>query len=143
MTGIIEWTHDAQCAARPELGLTLGVPRWADDHLHGVLFMTDKEYDFFAAVAGVRSRFDRPLPLIPLRGVPAHLSWPAGQYFQDYASACAGWLHFSEIEACIRHVGADRLNMGFEIEVALEFMQRLVARLTDPHVRLVFNIESA
>ena len=32
--------------------------------------------------------------------------------------------------------------MNFEIEVALELMNRLVAKLSDPHVRLVFNIES-
>ena len=29
----------------------------------------DKEYDFFAAIAGVRSRFNKP-PLIPPRGDP-------------------------------------------------------------------------
>jgi hypothetical protein len=51
MTGIIEWTHDAQCALRTDLGLVRGDPRWAEDYLHGVLFQTDKEYDFFAAIA--------------------------------------------------------------------------------------------
>jgi hypothetical protein len=61
MTGIVEWTHDAQSAQRPELGMTLGPARWHDGHLHGVLFHTDKEYDFFAAVAGIRNRFEREL----------------------------------------------------------------------------------
>lgn len=141
MTGIIEWTHDAQCAARPDLQMVLGEPRWGDDHLHGILFQTDKEYDFFAAIAGVRSRFNMP-PLIPPRGVPAHLSYPALRYFEYFADDVAGWLHLSEIEQCIRHIGAQPFYMDFEIEVALELMGGLVERLSDPHVRLVFNIES-
>src|SRR5688500_9104408 len=99
MTGIIECTHDAQCACQPELHLPLGDPRWTDDHLHGILFETEKEYDFFAAIAGVRSRFEKA-PLIPPRGVPAHLSWPALQYFEHRAEGVAGWLHLSEIEQC-------------------------------------------
>src|SRR5687768_9863338 len=103
MTGIIEWTHDAQCAARPDLNVPLGPPRWADDHLHGILFQTDKEYDFFAAIAGVRSRFNIP-PLIPRRGIPDHLSWPALRYFEDNGGEAAGWLHLSEIEQTIRHI---------------------------------------
>jgi hypothetical protein len=141
MTGIIEWTHDAQCAARPDLNVALGEPRWVDDHLHGVLFQTDKEYDFFAAIAGVRNRFNKP-PLIPVRGVPAHLSGPALRYFDDFGADAAGWLHLSEIRQCINHIGAHPLCMGFDLEIALELMGTLVARLSDPHVRLVFNIES-
>ena len=141
MTGIVEWTHDSYCAARPELRLTRGEPRWADDHLHGILFKTDKEYDFFAAIAGVRSRFDKP-PLIPPRGVPANLSAAANWYFRDFGDEVAGWLHLSEIERCISHIGADPFYMDIDIEIALELMKRLVERFSDPHVRLVFNIES-
>jgi hypothetical protein len=141
MTGIIEWTHDAYCAARPDLQYTLGSPRWAEDHLHGILFQTDKEYDFFAAISGVRSRFNRP-PLIPPRGMPARLSSPARWYFQDFGDDVAGWLHLSEIERCISHIGASPFYMDIDIEIALELMGRLVARFSDPHVRLVFNIES-
>ena len=140
MTGIIEWTHDAQCATRADPAFVCGEPRWAEDHLHGILFATDKEYDFFAAIAGVRNRFGTP-PLIPPRGVPAHVSWPARRYFEDYGDDVAGWLHLSEIERCIRHMGVQRSSLGFEVEIALDFMARLAARLSDPHVRLVFNIE--
>jgi hypothetical protein len=139
MTGIIEWTHDAQGSTRPDLALPLGPPRWDDDHLHGVLFETDKEYDFFAAIAGARSRFNKP-PLIPRRGVPGHLSWPARRYFEDFGDGCAGWLHLSEIDACIRHMSDGSFSTHFEIDVALDVMRMLVAKLTDPHVRLVFNI---
>ena len=53
-----------------------------------------------------------------------------------------GWLHLSEINRCICHIGAEPFYTGFEIEVALDLMATLVAKLTDPHVRLVFNIES-
>jgi len=53
-----------------------------------------------------------------------------------------GWLHLSEINRCIRHIAAEPFYTGFEIEVALDLMATLVAKLTDPHVRLVFNIES-
>jgi hypothetical protein len=140
MTAIIEWTHDAQCAQRPKLGLTLSRPRWEDDHLHGVLFQTDKEYDFFAAVAGVRNRFERA-HLIGPRGVPSNLSYPAHCYFADSGPETAGWLHLSEIDNCIRHMGSgDPFYMGFDLTVMLDFMRKLVCKLTDPHVRLVFNI---
>jgi hypothetical protein len=142
MVGIIEWTHDAQSATRPDLNLARGQPRWHDDHLHGVLFETDKEYDFFAAIAGARNRFGTP-PLIPARGVPLHLSGPARRYFDDFGEALAGWLHLSEIERSMRHISAEPLAIGFEVEAALDFMRLLVAKLTDPHVRLVFNISSA
>lgn len=141
MTGIVEWTHDAQCAARPGLRLTRGEPRWSDDHLHGILFETDKEYDFFAAIAGVRSRFKKQ-PLIRPRGVPAHLSGPARRYFEDFGGEVAGWLHLSEIERCVSHLGADPFYTDFEIEIALDLMRGLVAKFGDRHVRLVFNIES-
>jgi hypothetical protein len=97
MTGIIEWTHDAQSAASTGTLAALGLPRWDDDHLHGILFQTDKEYDFFAAIAGVRSRFAKPA-LIPRRGLPRELSSPARNYFGKSAGECAGWLHLSEIE---------------------------------------------
>lgn len=116
-------------------------PRWSDDHLNGILFQADKEYDFFAAIAGVHSRFNKP-PLIPPRGVPAHLSSPAEWYFERFGNQLAGWLHLSEIEQAISHVGGHPLCMGFELETALDLMGRLVARLSDPHVRLVFGIES-
>ena len=141
MTGIIEWTHDAQCANRPDTGLTLGDPRRQDDFVHGVLFQTDKEYDFFAAVAGVRNRFDKP-PLIPPRGVPPNTSVPTGHYFdRNGDEGIAGWLHLSEIDLCVEHMSDVPFYTGFEIDMALQFMRLLVARLTDVHVRLVFNIE--
>ena len=140
MTGIIEWTDQAQCATRPELNLPLAAPRWHEDHLHGVLFDTDKEYDFFAAIAGARNRFGKP-PLIAPRGVPPHLSGPARRYFEDFGSDLAGWLHLSEIERCIAHVSDGSFVTGFEVDCAMEFMRLLVSKLTDPHVRLVFSIE--
>lgn len=142
MTGIIEWTHDAQCARRPELGLALGAPRWHDDHLHGVLFQTDKEYDFFAAISGARSRFTKA-PLIKARGVPPNLSYPAYRYFQDRGDELAGWLHLSEIDQCIRHVSEGTFYTDFGLDVMLDFMRRFATTLGDQHVRLVFNIEGA
>ncbi len=142
MTGIIEWTHDAQCDAGNLSKLSLQPARWADDHLLGILFETDKEYDFFAAIAGVRSRFERS-PLISLCGVPSNLSWPAQCYFKDFGEEVTGWLHLSEIEACIRHMEAPDFAVDFELEIALSLMRTLVSKLSDPHVRLVFDIESA
>lgn len=140
MTGIIEWTHDAQCATRSE-ELSLGEPRWADDYIHGILFHTDKEYDFFAAIAGVRNRFERP-PLILPRGIPAQLSGPAQLHFQHFRPEVAGWLHLSEIDRSIEHLGAERDSFGFELAIALELMRTIVSKLSDPHVRLVFEIDS-
>ena len=139
MTGIIEWTNDASGAAESKALRTLGDPRWDDDHIVGMMFDTDKEYDFFAAIAGVRSRFNKP-PLIAPRGVPSNLSWAAHRYFEDCGHDAAGWLHLSEINLCIQHMGPEPLCFGFEVEVALDVMRLLVNRLNDAHVRLVFNI---
>jgi hypothetical protein len=141
MTGIIEWTHDAECALRPELAMALGAPRWLDDDLHGIVFETDKECDFFAAISGARNRFGKP-PLIPPRGVPARLSGPASRYFRDYGTELGGWLHLSEIEKCIQHISDGSFRTGFEVDVALDLMRLIVGKLSDPHVRLVFSIES-
>jgi hypothetical protein len=141
MTAIVEWTHDARCSLRPELNLPpLGPPRWDDDHLHGVLFETDKEYDFFAAVAGIRNRFDKP-PLFPRRGLPALVSSLAHWHLDTFGDDAAGWLHLSEIDAAIAHISAsDTFYMDFDLECMLDFMRALISKLTDPHVRLVFNI---
>ncbi len=140
MTGIIEWTEDAVCAADPKAPIALGEARWHDDHIGGMLFDTDKEYDFFAAIAGVRSRFNKQ-PLILPRGVPSNLSWAAQRYFEDYGDeGAAGWLHLSEIDLCVEHMGPEPLYFGFEVKVAMEVMRLLVNRLNDAHVRLVFNI---
>jgi hypothetical protein len=143
MTGIIEWTHDAQCAIRPDLGIPLTHPRWHDDHIHGILFKTDKEYEFFGAIAGVRGQCKTPL--ISPRGVPENLSSPAARYFRDFGASLAGWLHLSEIDKAMAHTGIapEDFLMDLDLEIALDLMRRLVARLTDPHVRLVFDIESA
>ena len=106
-----------------------------------MLFNTDKEYDFFAAVAGARSRFGKPV-LIQPRGLPPHLSMPAADTITRGAEL-AGWLTLSEIDRCIQHVSDGTFWIGFELEIALGLMRSLSDRLTEPHVRLVFNIESA
>ncbi len=141
MTGIIEWTHDAQCVAERHMPFPPGSPRWGDDYLQGMLFKTDKEYDFFAAVAGVRSRFGKPA-LIQPRGIPPHLSLAATDNFR-HGAALAGWLTLSEIDRCIQHMSDGAFCIGFELEVALDVMRSVVVRLTEPHVRLMFDIESA
>ena len=94
---------------------------------------------FFGAIAGVRSRFGKAALILP-RGVPTHLSWPATCYFKDVGASTAGWLLLSEIDQCISHVDTQPFDMDFELRVMLEFMRSLVTKLSDPHVRLVFNI---
>ena len=140
MTGIIEWTNDAQIATWPQLHLPAGPARWADDYIVGMLFVTDKEYDFFAAIAGVRSRFSKPA-LVPLRGSPMNRSRAANDYFGTHDDHLAGWLHLSEIDRCIADVPDGTFSTGFELDVALGLMRTLVPKLGDSHVRLVFNIE--
>ena len=141
MTGITGWKHDAQCAAERHVPFPPGSPRWADDYLHEVLFKTDEEYDFFAAVAGVQSRFDKPA-LIQPRRIPPHLSMSAAYNFRHEAEL-AGWLTLPEIDRCIQHVSDGTSPIRFDFEVALGLMRSLIDRLTDPHVRLVFDIEGA
>ena len=143
MTAIVEWTHDANCVAEgwppgPD-GLQA---RWGDDHIHGVLFETDKEYDFFAAIAGARNRFARA-PLYPRRGVPPNLSGPARDYFRSYGGKCSSWLHASEVDAAVRHLVGDDLQAGFELRIGLDLLRSLAERSGDANVRLVFEIESA
>ena len=65
--------------------------------------------------------------------------WAAYRYFEDYGHDAAGWLHLSEINSCVQHMGPEQLYFGFEVEVALDVMRLLVHRLNDAHVRLVFN----
>lgn len=141
MTGIIEWTEDAQVARQNDPNRALREPRWQEDDLKGVLFELDKEYDFFAAIAGVRNRFGKP-PLIKSRGVPPRLSGLAHRHFADFGPEVAGWLHLSEIHRCIQHMAANPFYMDLDLEVALQFMQILVDRFNDAQVRLVFNIDS-
>lgn len=144
MTGILEWTHTAQFHFNFPESRVVGddAPTWKDDYIHGILFETDKEYDFFAAISGARSRFQKE-PLIAARGVPAHLSGPARELFGNTGGALAGWLHLSEIDACVRHISVEPLEFGVEVEIAMEIMKMLVGRFGDLHVRMVFNIESA
>ena len=140
MQAVVEWTHDAQCAAAETPARLAGPARWVDDHLLGVLFETDEEYDFFAAVAGFRSRFDRP-PLFPLRGVPAHMSGPSRMMLEYFGPEIAGWRHLSEIERAIRHITDGPFWTGAELNIGLGIMRTLVRKFGDEHVRLVFNIE--
>jgi len=133
MTAIIEWTEDAQAASRPEPA------RWHEGNLQGVLFETGEAYPFFAAIAGVRDPSNRPAA-IPPRGVPGHLSGPARRHFEDFGSEISGWLHLSEIDRCMQQRGVDVSMVEFEVEVILQFMRMLVGRLSDSHVRMVFDI---
>jgi len=47
----------------------------------------------------------------------------------------------SEIDRCVHHMsGADPFYMDFDLSIMLDFMRLLVPKLTDAHVRLIFNI---
>jgi hypothetical protein len=138
MTAIIEWTADSMNAYEEQIVSV--TPRWDDDYLHGALFKTDKEYDFFAAIAGVRSRFNKTSLIYP-RGIPGNLSIPASHYFDQYGRTDpAGWLSLSEIEASMKHLEAP-LFLGPEVEIIMQFMRMLVGKFGDEHVRLVFRID--
>jgi hypothetical protein len=100
-----------------------------------------RKYDFFAAVAGVRSRLDKPALISP-RGIPPHLSGPCAEHFRQGAEV-DGWLTLSEIDRCVEHVSDGEFQVVFELEVALGLMRSLADRLTDQYVRLAFDIENA
>ena len=140
MYAIVEWTYDAQSAAKADPPAAAGPARWVDDHIVGILFQTDKEYDSFAAVAGVRNRFERS-PLFPLRGVPENRSGPARMHFDYFGAETAGWLHLSEIDRAIAHMTDGPFYIANELRYGLEIMRTMVARFGDSHVRLVFNID--
>lgn len=105
----------------------------------------DKEYDFFAAIAGVRNE-SGIRPLYAPRGLPASLSAAAERELLDKRSGepfghTAGWLHHSEILAAIEHMSMSSEQMGLRVMLMLEIMAYLSRCLGGERVRLVWTFD--
>ena len=107
------------------------------------LFRSGKDYNFFAAISGIRSQTGRE-PLYRPRGLPSPISSEAGRGFAEIFSPDypgQGWLTLGEIESAVRHMGFTRDGLSLETNVVLEMMSYLERRLGQNRVRLVFGIE--
>lgn len=100
----------------------------------------DKEYEFFAAISGVRNRSSIE-PLFPPRGFPARMSPACRRYFGEPTDdfECAGWLILSEINAALEHMSVRRDMLTFRVQLALDTMAYIEERLGTDRVRLVWG----
>lgn len=99
-------------------------------------FTSGKDYVFFSAISGVRGP-EGFTPLIPLRGMPPG-RWPGWR--EDSWLEEGGWLHYSEIEAALKHRGVNVDDLYPYTQRVLRAMKLLVDELGDSQVRLVFRI---
>lgn len=105
----------------------------------------DKEYAFFAAIAGGRNESDIR-PLYPPRGLPESLSTPARRHLleddgQSPAGHTPGWLHYGEIVAALEHMSVPSSHLGFPVQLMLQIMAYLSEYLGEDRVRLVWTFD--
>jgi hypothetical protein len=101
-----------------------------------------KDYDFFAAISGIRNRFGIP-PLFRPRGLPDGVKRQVREgilkfFSEDYSGI--GWLRLEEIDAALSHMGIGRKNLSLAASVVLGCMQILTNAIGDSRVRLVFAV---
>lgn len=103
-----------------------------------------KDYQFFAAIAGVRTESNKT-PLITPRGLPPNPNPRTLFYleeFFDLTEPCRlGWLTLAEIQAALHHMELDQTNLSLAVNVVLEIMKFLEKQLGPERVRLVFVID--
>jgi len=102
-----------------------------------------KDYDFFAAISGMRNRFGIP-PLFPPRGLPFGVNDQVRKgilsfFSEDYPGI--GWLTLDQIDSALSHMGIKRENLSLEVNVVLGCMQVLVNAIGNQRVRLVFAVD--
>ena len=107
-------------------------------------FHQAKDYRFFAALSGIRSREGDPAPLFPMRGVlPPNVSAQAERAVMEMAGVpnpILGWLTYPEIEVALAHAKLSRDQLEFTTNLVLDFMQSIEKRLGEGHYRLIFLI---
>jgi hypothetical protein len=96
-----------------------------------------KDYDFYAAIAGIRNRFGKP-PLIPPRGAVSHDRFDPMERL-DRGCVGVGWLTLSEIDEAMRHMNIHENERPEPVRRVLAVMRLLENRLGKDRVRLVFG----
>lgn len=107
-------------------------------------FHQAKDYRFFAALSGIRSRSGDPAPLFSMRGVlPPNVSGQAERAVKKMAGTpnpILGWLTYPEIELALAHASQSRDQLEFETNIVLDLMESIEKRLGKGHSRLIFLI---
>ena len=105
-----------------------------------------KDYRFFAAISGIRSREDDPAPLFPMRGGPP---LNASDETKRQISEIIGennprlrWLSYTEIERALAHMGVHREGLELTTNLVLDLMHSIETRLGESRSRLIFYIDS-
>ena len=107
------------------------------------LFTGSKDYLFFNAIAGIRSK-DEKKPLIEPRGLPEKKSVRLSiaidnNVFSDLFGI--GWLTLEEIEQSLLFQQVDKEELSFETHTILNIMNDLEKRCGKNRVRLIFGFD--
>ncbi len=110
-----------------------------------VAFHQAKDYRFFSALSGIRSRAGDPDPLFSMRGVlPPNVSGQAEQAVMEMAGApnpILGWLTFPEIEMALSHAKLSRDQLELTTNLVLDLMESIEKQLGKGRSRLIFYID--
>ena len=103
-----------------------------------------KPYELMQAIAGVRG--DESIkPFIAPRGFPQKMTRRVGKHIEDFYGPeykTAGWLHYSELMACLKHANLDPSTQKASIQLVFEILRRTKEVYGDDRVRLIFMISS-
>ncbi len=100
-----------------------------------------KDYQFFAAIAGVRNDSDIK-PLITPRGLPptSNKHDPIFALLDELDDSVVGWLTLSEVDAALSHMSVERKALSSHVVRVLESMATLERLCGTDRVRLVFSV---
>ena len=111
-----------------------------------IQFSNAKDYRFFAAISGIRSRQDDPPPLFPLRGgLPPNASEQTNSAVSEIIgedNPRLSWLSYAEIEQALAHMGVQREKLDLTTNLVLDLMESIDKRLGEGRSRLIFYIDS-
>ena len=100
-------------------------------------FHQAKDYRFFAALSGIRSRAGDSAPLSPMRGVlPPNVSGQAERAVVKMAGVpnpILGWLTYPEIELALAHAKLSRDQLELTTNLVLDLMESIEKRLGKGH----------
>ena len=100
--------------------------------------LTEKHYDFYAAIAGVRNRFGIE-PLYPCRGLPSNVSERIQKEIPTKAPN-VGWLTLAEIHQALAHMNISVEMLDKSVRLVLSTMQTAEEYYGPGRTRLVFRI---
>ena len=105
------------------------------------LYTGSKNYQFFAAIAGVRNETGIE-PLYSPRGLPPTLSTPVAVAVEQGVFRCRyriGWLTLEEINTALNHQAVNPDHLSNQTLTILDIMDILERRYGVNRVRLIFG----